>query len=64
MKYKEMTRIFSEQVDNTYKCEHCGHSVMIGAKHYRKICNWCKHWVYKNAGDEFKDKLMSSIKRI
>lgn len=54
------TMIFDSIRANTVKCK-CGHSVVVNQK--RKMCSWCGHWVYKDAKDEFMDKLKSQMKR-
>lgn len=39
-----------------YYCS-CGHSVIIPYFQDRKLCSWCKHWVYKDDKRFFKDKM-------
>ena len=63
MDYKYMTKIFEDQTRNTYKCEHCGHSVLIEAKLNKKICGWCKHYVYKSKKEKFKELLKWRLKK-
>lgn len=46
----------------TYKCN-CGHSVIIAHPKTYEICTWCGNKVYKNKKEEFKDKLVKTIRR-
>jgi len=47
----------------TYKCP-CGHSVIISHQKSFVICTWCGNKVYKDDKEEFKDRLMKSIRRL
>lgn len=48
---------------HTYTCE-CGHRVVILPHKEKEICNWCKHYVFKNKKDEFKYRTKEMMRRI
>ena len=47
----------------TVKCP-CGHSVIIAYPKKSVICTWCGNKVYKDDKEEFKDRLMKSMRRL
>ena len=58
--------------DNRYYCQ-CGHSVNILPKEERTFCEYCGHWVYKDArkqrkniqrikAENFRNKLKEAIR--
>ena len=54
-----------ERDKHKYYCE-CGHSVIIPYNKDKKMCSWCKHWVYKKEKDErryFRDKMRQLLNR-
>lgn len=42
------------------KCK-CGHSIVMTNNITKTLCTWCNHYVYKNAKEEFKDKMRIAI---
>lgn len=46
-RYNEDTKRFNEIAKQKSKCEHCGHTQLMGFKD-RAICSWCKNYIYKN----------------
>ena len=59
---QEMDRMVEFNFNNTYKCS-CGHSVVIYPTRTRKLCTWCKHYVYRDKKDEFKDKFKTELRK-
>ena len=55
MRYDVSDKAFNIRTANKIKCK-CGHTQLLG-KHDRAICDWCKHWIYKDKRTEFKYKL-------
>ncbi len=53
---KDLNKYADEVQNHIYKCK-CGHSVLISRKKIKELCNWCGNYVYRNARDEFKDRL-------
>lgn len=51
-----------EREKHKYYCS-CGHSVLIPYDRDKKMCNWCKHWVYKDDRRFFKDKMRQLLNR-
>ena len=62
MSYKEDTKRFDEMNKLKVKCK-CGHSEIIIKSVDRKICSWCKHWVYRTPQIEFKYKIKEKMLR-
>ena len=61
-KEEEFERKVEFDAQNTFKCK-CGHSVVIYPNTTKKLCNWCKNYVFRNPRDEFKERMKESIKR-
>ena len=55
MKYDVSDKAFNIRTANKIKCK-CGHTQLLGNQD-RVICDWCKHWIYKDKRTEFKYKL-------
>lgn len=49
-------------IRQSVKCPHCGHTQMLYKD--KRICTYCGHWVYRNKKIEFKEKLISLMKKI
>ena len=47
------------------KCKYCGYPVFIAENFVQNkvLCKVCKHYIYKNDVDEFKDKLKLQIRK-
>lgn len=60
MNFKELNKYADEVQNHIYKCK-CGHSVLIGRKHIKNICNWCGSSVYRNKKDEFIDRMETKL---
>lgn len=58
----QMQKLQDELNNYTYTCE-CGHRVVILPQKDKVICNWCKHYVFKNKQDEFKYRINEKIRR-
>lgn len=56
MVYDVSKRAFDERQKSKKRCKRCGHTQLLGRKD-RIICDWCKHWIYKDDRTEFKYKL-------
>lgn len=52
------TKLIDERHKYRIKCK-CGHIVHIYPfeRRNKKICSWCKHYVYINHKEEFKEKV-------
>lgn len=63
-KLSNVEKLSIESQKNKYKCN-CGHSVVIYPfeKKTKKICNWCHNYVYISKEEEFKDKLLSKLRK-
>ena len=48
--------------ENSTKCK-CGHTVAIPSVSDRVLCNWCGHFVFKDAEQEFKYRLKEQMIR-
>ena len=60
--YKEDTAYFDTRRKLLVKCK-CGCSIMIPAYKDKLICRWCKNYVYRDKGEEFKQKLMREVRK-
>lgn len=60
---KQVEKLHHELSIHTYTCE-CGHRVVILPQKDKVICNWCKHYVFKNKQDEFKYRMNEIIRRL
>lgn len=58
----QMKKLQEELSNHTYTCN-CGHRVLILPQKDKVICNWCKHYVFKNKKDEFKYRINEKIRR-
>lgn len=56
MAYDVSKRAFDERQKAKRKCKHCGHTQLLGLQD-KAICDWCKHWIYKDDRVEFMYKL-------
>lgn len=58
MKHSVEDKLLEEKSKYKYYCK-CGHSMYIFPMEHvnKKICSWCKNYVYVNKKEEFKDKL-------
>ena len=61
--FTQMEKLQEELSNHTYTCN-CGHRVVILPQKDKVICNWCKHYVFKNKQDEFKYRINEKIRRI
>lgn len=59
---QQMQKLQDELNNYTYTCD-CGHRVVILPQKDKVICNWCKHYVFKNKQDEFKYRINEKIRR-
>ena len=59
----QMQKLQDELNNYTYTCE-CGHRVVILPQKDKVICNWCKHYVFKNKQEEFKYRMNEKIRRL
>lgn len=59
----KMNRIIKSITDNSIKCKICGHTVLLNKKD-KVICDWCGYYVYIDDKTEFKDRLISEIKKL
>lgn len=61
LKNNDDAKILKERTKLKVKCS-CGHSVFFPSFVDKKICNWCKNYVYRTKEIEFKEKLKREIK--
>ena len=63
-KVSDEEKLLAETARFRHKCK-CGHSVVIYPfeKKDKKICGWCKNYVYISKEAEFKDKLRKEISK-
>lgn len=59
---KEFERMTKEFDRVKYICK-CGHRVVITNKQEKNICDWCGHYVFKNAKDEFEYRVKERMKK-
>lgn len=59
----QMQKLQDELNNYTYTCD-CGHRVVILPQKDKVICNWCKHYVFKNKQEEFKYRMNEKIRRL
>lgn len=60
---KEYERMTDEYAKVKYQCKNCGYKVIIPYKEKKKLCSWCKHYVFKNPQDEFRYRLECERKK-
>lgn len=60
--FKKILKIEDERTKNKCKCPNCGHTLLFN-KPDKVICNWCKHYVFKNKKVEFEWRLKESMNR-
>lgn len=60
MNFKEMRKYADEVAEHVYPCK-CGRKVFIGRNRVKSICDWCGRSVYKNAREEFIDRLETKL---
>lgn len=59
---KDETPIFTGK---RIQCEHCGNYRRFHHKETdRLICNWCKHWIYKDEETKLKYKNKEQINKL
>ena len=56
MNFKQLEKYTKVLQDHMYICK-CSHRVLVGKNYRYAICNWCGRKVYKNAKDEFIDRM-------
>lgn len=61
MSFKEDERYFIERSKYKVKCK-CGHSMVMKPTAKKKLCDWCGHYIYREAKDEFKNILLGRLK--
>ena len=61
-KEKEFEKKVAFDTENTFKCK-CGHSIVIYPTTTKKLCTWCKNYVYRDNKDEFKERMIECLKR-
>lgn len=57
-----------KKVDKVYNqfrtyCPRCGHSIIMGANTEKKMCDWCKNWIFKDKRTEFEYGLKEQMKK-
>lgn len=63
MKLKDKMNDYSNAIAPVrFKCQ-CGHVMTIPIFREKTCCSWCGHFVYRTPKLEFKDRLISAIKR-
>ena len=62
MTFKEIEKYQEEINKYKYQCKNCGRKKIIPAYVEKQLCDWCGHYVYKSAKDEFKDRLKGVMK--
>ena len=58
----QIEKLENELHKHTYTCQ-CGHRVLIMPHEEKKLCSWCKFYVFKNKQDEFKYRINEKIRR-
>jgi len=61
--FTQMEKLQEELSNHTYTCNR-GHRVVILPQKDKVICNWCKHYVFKNKQEEFKYRMNEKIRRL
>lgn len=56
MVYDVSTRAFNERQKAKKKCKNCGHTQLLGRQE-KVVCDWCKHYIFKDDRVEFMYKL-------
>lgn len=49
---KEITILSGVQTENRRKCQHCGHTRLLGFRD-KVVCNHCGHYIFKDKQAEF-----------
>lgn len=62
MSYKSDTKRFDEMANQKVKCE-CRHTIVMTIGTDRKICSWCKHWVYRTPEIKFRYKMKEEMRK-
>lgn len=60
MDYDVSKRAFDERQKAKKKCKNCGHTQLLGKQDKvicDLICDWCKHYIFKDDKTEFIHKL-------
>lgn len=58
------SRMLQAFSDLSQKCKHCGHTVhFYSFEKEKKICNWCKNYIYKDEKIEFLEKMKKALKK-
>lgn len=63
MSNKDIEKLNDEAQKHKYKCKNCGHRKFIPRKLKKDICDRCGFWVYKDAKDEFKERLVEERRK-
>ena len=58
------TRRLNEFTKATYKCQHCGHSILFYNREVKKICSHCGYYAFKNDKDRFNFLLNQELKKV
>ena len=58
-KYQTLAKNISE---NSYACENCGHKEIIRFDQERRLCTYCKHYIYKSEEIKEKYKFMEKMR--
>jgi len=61
--FTQMEKLQEELSNHTYTCNR-GHRVVILPQKDKVICNWCKHYGFKNKQEEFKYRMNEKIRRL
>ena len=59
----DLSKLESERAKYKVKCK-CGHSIVFYPIHPKNklICSYCKHYVYKNEKEKFKELMKGKLK--
>lgn len=60
---KEIRKKEQVAADNSVKCKHCGHTILILNKTGRVVCDWCGYLVFRTPKDEFEFRVKEGMKK-
>lgn len=60
MNFHDMEKYSKAVQEHMYTCK-CGHRVLIRKNEVRSTCTWCGGTVYRNAREEFIDRLETKL---
>ena len=60
--YDEIIKACSDKTKNRIYCKTCGHSLNISKERGKRICTHCGNYVFREAKEEFKYKLLNCKK--